>query len=119
MARIRTIKPSFFTSETITSIHPRDARLTFVGLWTHCDDEGRCLDNPRLIRAALWPLDDDVSPDVVDNHLQLIEERSLIVRYGARRKRLVQVTNWAEHQTINRPRPSDLPPPPNWPENGA
>jgi DNA-binding transcriptional ArsR family regulator len=109
MARIRTIKPQFFTSETIASIPNRDARLTFVGLWTHCDDEGRCIDNPRLIKAAVWPLDDDVTPEVVDEHLEMHEERGLIIRYRVGRQRLVQVTNWLEHQTINRPKPSKLP----------
>jgi hypothetical protein len=111
MARIRTIKPSFFTSETVTSLENRDARLTFIGLWTHCDDEGRCLDNARLIRAALWPLDDDVPPEVVDNHLAMLAERSLIVRYAAAGRSLIAVRNWLEHQTINRPTPSKYPAP--------
>ena len=41
MARIRTIKPEFQNSESIGRLS-RDARLTFVLLWPHCDDEGRC-----------------------------------------------------------------------------
>jgi hypothetical protein len=114
MARIRTIKPSFFTSETIGSLDDRDARLTFIGLWTHCDDEGRCIDSPRIIAGALWSLDDDVTFEAVDKHLAQCEERGLILRYQVAGKRLVQVTNWDEHQTINRPTPSKLPPPENW-----
>lgn len=114
MARIRTLKPQFFLSETLASLPHRDARLTFAGLWTHCDDEGRCIDNPRLIKGALWMLDDDVTPEVVDDHLTWLEERALILRYRVAGKRLVQVTNWREHQPINRPTPSKLPPPENW-----
>ena len=58
MARIRSIKPEFFTSETITAL-PLSARLTFIGLWTYVDDNGVGLDNELLITAAIWPLERD------------------------------------------------------------
>jgi hypothetical protein len=64
-----------------------------------------------LIKAAVWPLDDDVTPDDIHKHLEMLAERNLILRYDAGRQRLIQVTNWIEHQTINRPKPSKLPPP--------
>ena len=60
MARIRSIKPEFFTSEVIASL-PLSARLTFIGLWTYVDDNGVGLDNERLILAAVWPLEDEPS----------------------------------------------------------
>jgi hypothetical protein len=34
MARIRSIKPEFFTSISIADLS-RDARLMFIGMWTH------------------------------------------------------------------------------------
>lgn len=40
MAKIRSIKPDFFTSEDVSAL-PLRARLTWIGLWTHCDDHGR------------------------------------------------------------------------------
>ena len=40
MARIRTIKPSQFTSLTVAE-WPVDVRFTFVGLLTYVDDSGR------------------------------------------------------------------------------
>lgn len=40
MARIRTIKPEFFTSEDIVSLSPL-ARLFYVSLWCEADREGR------------------------------------------------------------------------------
>ena len=40
MARIRTIKPEFFTSDDICALSPR-ARLLYVGLWCEADREGR------------------------------------------------------------------------------
>ncbi|MFJ6215101.1 hypothetical protein ACIQGZ_17455 [Streptomyces sp. NPDC092296] len=109
MARIRTIKPEFFTSLTIADLTP-EQRLTFIGLWTHVDDEGRCIDDPRLIKAALWPLDDRGARDV-EADLKALTASSLITRYTLNRKRYLAVTNWHEHQRINRPTPSTLPDP--------
>lgn len=109
MARIRTIKPEFFTSLTVADL-PLTARLTFIGLWTHVDDAGRCVDDPRLIKAAVWPLDDRTASDI-ELDLKLLTEASLITRYVLTRKRYIAVTGWDEHQRINRPTPSKLPAP--------
>ncbi|MGQ4353221.1 hypothetical protein [Streptomyces drozdowiczii] len=109
MARIRTIKPDFFTSLTIADLTP-EQRLTFIGLWTHVDDEGRCVDDPRLIKAAVWPLDDRNSGDI-EIDLKALSECSLILRYTLNRKRYLAITNWFEHQRINRPTASKLPAP--------
>lgn len=109
MARIRTIKPDFFTSLTIADLTP-EQRLTFIGLWTHADDAGRCVDDPRLIKAALWPLDDRTAADI-EIDLKALSESSLITRYTLNRKRYLAVTNWDEHQRINRPTDSKLPAP--------
>ncbi|MFL4947536.1 hypothetical protein ACJ6WE_09205 [Streptomyces sp. MMS24-I31] len=109
MARIRTIKPEFFTSLTIADLTP-EQRLTFIGLWTHVDDAGRCVDDPRLIKAAIWPLDDRTAADI-EIDLKALTESSLITRYTLNRKRYLAITNWDEHQRINRPTDSKLPAP--------
>lgn len=114
MARIRTIKPEFFTSLTVASL-PIEARLTFIGLWTHVDDEGRCVDDARLIKAAIWPLDDRISTDV-ELDLKRLSESSLILRYTVGERSYLTVRGWSEHQRINRPTKSKLPPPPAAPE---
>lgn len=113
MPRIRSIKPDFFTSLTIADL-TYEQRLTFIGLWTHVDDEGRCVDDARLIKAALWPLDDRTAADV-EKDLGALSESSLILRYTLNQKRYLSVRSWSEHQKINRPTPSKLPPPPDGP----
>jgi hypothetical protein len=109
MARIRTIKPEFFTSLTVADLTPHQ-RLTFIGLWTHCDDAGRCVDDARLIKAAVWPLDDRTAAEV-ERDLGALNESSLITRYTLNRRRYIVVNGWREHQKINRPTPSKLPAP--------
>jgi hypothetical protein len=117
MPRIRSIKPDFFTSLTIADL-TYEQRLTFIGLWTHVDDEGRCVDDARLIKAAIWPLDDRSAADV-EKDLGALSECSLILRYSLNQKRYLAVRSWSEHQKINRPTASKLPPPPNGPILGA
>ncbi|MEU4092028.1 hypothetical protein [Streptomyces sp. NPDC026673] len=109
MARIRTIKPEFFTSLTIADLSP-EQRLTFIGLWTHVDDEGRCVDDARLIKAAVWPLDDRTAADV-EADLCALTDHSLITRYTVNARRYMAVNGWREHQRINRPTRSRVPAP--------
>ena len=111
MARIRSIKPSFRTSLTVTA-WPRDVRLFFALLWGYCDDHGRGVDEPRLIKADCFPLDDDITPGMVDEWLDLIAASGTIVRYAAGGRRYIAVPEWREHQKPQHPAASVVPPPP-------
>lgn len=110
MSRIRTIKPSFFKSDDVSAL-PLRARLTWVGLWTQCDDQGRTKDHVRLIKADIWPLD-NVSLAEIEEDLSTLAAHGRIVRYEVGGQRFLEITNWSEHQSINRPTPSKIPPPP-------
>ena len=104
MARIRSIKPEFFTSLTIAE-QPLSARLTFIGLWTYVDDNGVGQADPRLIRAAIWPLEE--TPDILQRtreDLQSLQEARLITLYEASGRPLVYVNGWDEHQKVSHPR---------------
>lgn len=109
MAKIRSIKPEFFTSEDVSAL-PLRARLTWIGLWTHCDDHGRAKDNVKLIKAAIWPLD-DVSLRDVEEDLVALADGGRIIRYEVDGLRYLQVTNW-HHQYIAKPSKAKAPPPP-------
>jgi hypothetical protein len=109
MPRIRTIKPDFFVSDTVSAL-PLRARLTWIGLWTHCDDHGRCRDNVKLIKAAVWPLD-DVSLRDVASDIDELEKANVVFRYSVDGKGYIQVTNWSEHQKVDRPSKSTIPSP--------
>lgn len=102
MARIRSIKPDFFTSETIARLALFD-RLLFIGLWTHVDDNGVCIDNPALVRAALFPLDDEVTTRCVDDGLMSLSRESLVTRYVVDGKRYLHISSWSEHQKVQHP----------------
>ncbi|MEU3529181.1 hypothetical protein AB0E62_35925 [Streptomyces sp. NPDC038707] len=111
MARIRSIKPEFFTSLTIAE-QPLSARLTFIGLWTYVDDNGVGQADPRLIRAAIWPLEE--APDILQRtreDLQSLQEGRLITLYEASGRPLVYVNSWTEHQKVSHPRKPRFPTP--------
>ena len=110
MARIRTIKPSFFTSLPIASLSFR-CRLTFVGLWTHVDDAGRAVYEPRLIKAALFPLDDTVTAEDVAEDVAALQRLAMVTVYEVEGRKYIQVNGFKQHQHINRARESDLPAP--------
>ena len=104
MARIRSIKPEFFTSLTIADLS-LSARLTFIGLWTYVDDNGVGPADPRLIRAAIWPLEE--TPDILQRtreDLQSLQTARLITLYEASGRPLVYVNSWDEHQKVSHPR---------------
>lgn len=113
MARIRTIKPEFFTSLTIDKLS-LTAQRTFVGLWTYADDHGRGLDDTRLIKAAIWPLRDTHTAAKVEKDMKALAALDLIRRYEIDGGRYFQILGWAEHQRVNRPSTSRIPqvPPP-------
>jgi len=110
--RIRTVKPAFWRSLTITAL-PLEIRLFFIGLWNYVDDEGRGLMEPRLIKGDLFPLDDTITPDVLMTWLRALDDASLIVRYTDDRGRpVLAVRSFGEHQRVDRPKPSEIPEPP-------
>lgn len=109
MPRIRTIKPDFFISETVSTLQFR-TRLTWIGLWTHCDDYGRHRDNVKLIKAAVWPLDAVSLRDVAED-LDALVTAGLLYRYEVDGRTYLQVTTWDEHQKVDRPSKSTIPAP--------
>jgi hypothetical protein len=91
MARIRTLKPGFFKSRSLAKL-PRDARLTFAGMWCEADDHGRGIADARLLKGAIWPLDDDVTFLHVSAHVDMLAETGHI--------RLYQIDDEAYYEVV-------------------
>ena len=108
MARIRSIKPEFPQSESMGNVS-RDARLTFIQLWTIADDEGRLRGNSRMLASLLFPYDDD-APGLIDGWLKELEDEGCIARYKSGTQSYVQLCNWLIHQKIDKPSKSKIPP---------
>lgn len=109
MGRIRSVKPEFSHSEAIVAL-PRDVRLHFIQLWTYADDYGRGKDEPRVIKGAIWPLDDDVTPEMVEAWQCVLAAEGRIARYTVDGRQFFEIKNWHEHQKPNRRTDSKIPP---------
>ncbi len=108
MARIRTIKPTFWGSRPVAELS-RDARLLAIGLISFADDDGRFLAATAAINGFVFP-NDDIAPAKVRRWMDecvasgLVHEYGDGIRYGC-------FPTWHEHQVINRYTPSTLPEP--------
>lgn len=111
MPRIRSIHPDALESEKLAETSAEGERL-YWRLSTHCDDEGRCKDDPVILAAFLFPRSPEIDGPVIDRWLTELHERGLIVRYEAEGRRLLAVTRWSDYQKPNRPTGSKLPAPP-------
>ncbi|AVV41352.1 hypothetical protein C6376_07785 [Streptomyces sp. P3] len=109
MARIRTIKPEAFISESLAVVS-LTAERTFLGLLTQADDQGRHRDHAAIIAGQLWVLRPEHTPSDVETDLAQLADAGLICRYkGPDHKRYLHVVTWHQHQKINRASKSRLP----------
>lgn len=107
MARIRTIKPEFFTSEDIVSLPSDLARLFYIALWCEADREGRLKWKPMTFQLRYFPKRTDEEIAAVGAELL---ERGHVVLYG---DGLAWLPKFLHHQHINpREAKSNLPQPP-------
>lgn len=103
MARIRTIKPEAFASESLAEVSVA-AERTFFGLLTQADDHGRFRDQPAVLAGLLWSLRPEHGPVEVEDDLTQLASAHLICRYeGDDGKRYLHIITWRQHQRINRP----------------
>ena len=107
MARIRTIKPDFFTSEDIVALSPL-ARLLYIAIWCEADKEGRLVWKPFTFKLRYLPGD---TCDVQALCAEIVD-RGLVTLYG---DGYAVIPAFAAHQHINPresesvlPRPADF-----------
>jgi len=106
MARIRTIKPEFWSHPVMTK--QTDAvRLLAIALLNFSDDEGYFYAERKLIRSFVWPLDD--SSKKSDRSMSELCRIGYIKMYQSKEHgNIGKVVNFNEHQRIDRPKPSEI-----------
>jgi hypothetical protein len=98
MARIRTVKPDFFTDEKLTACSPT-ARLLFIGLLCFVDDYGVMQYSPKRTKMLIFPADNlDVEPFIAE-----LVAQNRVVLYQSEGRSYLWVRNFTRHQRINRP----------------
>lgn len=96
MARIRTIKPEFFSSDDIVSLTPL-ARLFYVSMWCESDREGRLSWNTKTFKIRYFAADDcDINAIASE-----IINAGLIELYEVEGKQYAEIPCFKNHQVIN------------------
>ena len=100
MARIRTVKPEFWTSEQVAECSTT-TRLLFIGMWNFCDDGGNHPASLKQLKMQIFPSDDISVADIGVMVNELITNE-LIDKYEANGKKYWHVLGW-HHQKIDKP----------------
>lgn len=115
MARIRTIKPTFFRHEGLQELelcHPgKYPMFVFAGLWGHCDKLGRFRWKPRTLKLDILPF---LPFDIADT-LAILEQSGCVRRYVVDGKEYGLIPTFTDHQRINgkeAQEPCEFPDPP-------
>lgn len=100
MARIRTIKPSFFRHEGLQDLEISNPgkypMMVFAGLWGHCDKAGRFEWKPRTLKLDILPF----LPFDMEETLLILVDAGMVIRYSVNGKEYGMIESFPEHQRI-------------------
>lgn len=99
MARIRSVKPEFFSDPKVLSLRDGTA-LFYIALWTACDDQGYFeIDSKSLaVKTARW------RPQEVAKHLRRLHEEGMVKLSSGNGAGMV--STWSRHQRVMKPQRS-------------
>jgi hypothetical protein len=101
MARIRTIKPEFWSSPHMARLDLAE-RLLFIALWNYADDYGRGPANPKELAGFAFPHDEKVDSEETRRMLGGLSDESLIDLYTVSGRSYYAVVNWERHQKVDK-----------------
>ena len=102
MARNRIVKKELYCDNCMIELEIPQ-RFMFIGMTNFADDEGIHLNNPKVLKADIFPAD-DIKVSYIEKALLKMANLGLIVFNEDRS--LYRIKNWKLHQKINRPYPS-------------
>jgi hypothetical protein len=86
----------------------------WIGLFSKCaDDQGRLLNNPVLLRAAIFPYK-DIPLDDIEQAVREFAHAERVILYTTDSKNVLQLVNWWEHQRPQWAQPSKWAAPEGW-----
>ncbi|MGP5376351.1 hypothetical protein ACTXM8_10200 [Brachybacterium alimentarium] len=101
MARIRSIKPEYYSSPGIETLEPF-ARILYIAMWNWADDNGVGTANARELLGFAFPLDEDLT--VVDLRRMLDGIRRVfgVEFYTVAGRPYYAIPSWEKHQKFDR-----------------
>lgn len=106
MARIRTIKPEFWTDERLTECS-LPARLLFIGMLNFADDNGNLAYSAKRLKMQIFPADSVDTQPLLDELLT----HGVLMEYSVNGEKFLHIKGFRKHQVINRPSVTAIPKP--------
>ena len=113
--RIRTVKPEFWSDQKV-GCWDAETRLAFIWCWNEADDEGRMRLSPAALRSGAFMFH-DMPIARAAQLLGIMCSSGRIIPYQANGETYGAILHFQDHQVINRPHPSRIPPPPDIPDH--
>ena len=114
MAFTRVIRENFFINPEVLAEYNIKERYFIIGLVCNADDYGRFWYNSKLIQTQIFPTDEEISFDWVDQALKKLVNGGILCFYEVSGKQYVHFPLWFEKgwylkQRIDHPREHVLP----------
>lgn len=109
MPRIRTLKPDHRQHRKVGPLDHVTYRL-WVGMILEADDEGRLVCDTEQLRVTIFGYHPRVTGALIESSLSRLDKAGLVQLYAMGGLRYAWFPSWRDHQVINRPTPSRLPP---------
>lgn len=111
MARIRSVKPEYWTDRKLARLS-RDARLLYIALWNQADEHARVHGDARYVKGHCLPYDDDLSLADIDRLLDELAAAGHVRRYEVDDDPYLFLPKLHKHQRLETKVDSRLPEPP-------
>jgi hypothetical protein len=99
---MRNISPDIFCDEWFGSLDANQKQL-WMGLILACaDDQGRLINNPPIIRGKIFPYDESITNEFINNSIQefIKAHKLLSYKFGENNstREYIQISKWWEYQ---------------------
>ena len=101
MARIRTIKPEFWSTPGIETLDPM-WRLLYIAMWNWADDSGRGTAEARELMGFAFPRDEDMTLEEFRRGLGEVRRVFGVEFYTLGGRSYYSIPSWEKHQKIDR-----------------
>lgn len=117
MARKRMISPEIWESQDFSALSDL-AKIVFISLFSHADDEGRGRADPTFIKNITFPYDENRRVADIKSALSEIARSMSVQFYSVNGIEYYFMSNWERWQKVEKPSKSKFPPPPYVGEGG-
>lgn len=104
MARLRTVKPEYWTDELVGQCSIA-ARLLFVGTWNFADDYGGLARSAKQLKAQVFPYDNIDCEPLIQELLAV----GLLIEYEVDGKKYLHIRGFKKHQKVEKPAAPRIP----------